>query len=76
MRRTIQQKELRLRAALQARQLVMNEVLGALYKATKKLDKVRGRLRRLERDYAVGGKYHEELLLGSRTLADRSKRSV
>lgn len=73
MRRTIQQKELRLRAAIRARQLVVNGVLRDLYRATKKLDKVRGRLNRLERDYAVGGKYHAELMLGSRTLADVGK---
>jgi hypothetical protein len=74
VRRSIQEKERRLCAAIHARQQAVNEALRLLYAATQKINKVKARLDRLRKDFAFGGKYYDELLLGSRRLADASSR--
>ena len=74
MRRSIQEKERRLCAAIHARQQAVNEALDLLYRATQKINKVKARLARLQKDFAFGGKYYDELLLGSRRLSDMSSR--
>jgi ribosomal protein L29 len=55
----------------------MNAVVAALRvyeQRRKKLARVKAALARLRHEMAVGGKYHAEVNLDSRTLADARKR--
>jgi hypothetical protein len=75
MRRSVVEKERRLMVVWRARMDAVVETLRVLYTQQRKLDKVLGRLKKLRDNVGVGGKYEDEVNLGSRRLANARKRS-